>query len=58
MDLAKRERRDIITLEVRESNRVAIAFYEHFGFTPVGVRREYYQDDKENAVLMARYIPG
>jgi ribosomal-protein-alanine N-acetyltransferase len=58
MDLAKRERRDIITLEVRESNKVAIAFYEYFGFTPVGVRRGYYQDDNEDAVIMALFIPG
>lgn len=57
LDLAKREGRDIITLEVRESNDVAIKFYESFGFTPVGIRPGYYQDDQEDALLMARYIP-
>jgi ribosomal-protein-alanine N-acetyltransferase len=57
MDLAKREKRDIITLEVRESNEAAIEFYKSFGFTPIGIRPGYYQDDEEDALLMARYIP-
>lgn len=31
-----------LLLEVRPSNRQAIAFYRHFGFSQVGVRRAYY----------------
>lgn len=38
-------------LEVRVSNRPAMALYERFGFRPVGVRQRYY-DDGEDAVLM------
>lgn len=56
LDVAAGEHKEIITLEVRESNDVAIEMYRSFGFSPVGVRHQYYQDDKEDAVLMARYI--
>ena len=31
-----------LLLEVRRSNRQAIAFYRHFGFSQIGVRRAYY----------------
>lgn len=41
------------SLEVRRSNQAAIAMYERFGFRPVGVRRGYYDEPKEDAVLMA-----
>jgi ribosomal-protein-alanine N-acetyltransferase len=56
LDLASNENKDIITLEVRESNEAAIELYKSFGFVPVGIRHQYYRDDKENALLMARYV--
>jgi ribosomal-protein-alanine N-acetyltransferase len=40
------------TLEVRVSNREAIAMYERFGFRSAGVRRAYYHDNGEDAVIM------
>lgn len=40
-----------LTLEVRESNHAAAALYERFGFTAVGRRPRYYQDD-EDAIIM------
>jgi ribosomal-protein-alanine N-acetyltransferase len=40
------------TLEVRVSNREAIAMYEGFGFRSAGVRRGYYHDNGEDAVIM------
>ena len=43
-----------ITLEVRESNRPAIALYERYGFRAAGRRRRYYQDNGEDAVIMWR----
>jgi ribosomal-protein-alanine N-acetyltransferase len=46
-----------ITLEVRRSNHGAIELYERFGFRSVGVRRRYYQDSGEDAVVMWR-TPG
>lgn len=42
----------LVTLEVRRSNRPAIALYERFGFAAVGVRRGYYQEDGEDALVM------
>ena len=41
-----------ITLEVRESNAPAIALYMKHGFAQVGRRRGYYDDPKEDAILM------
>jgi len=40
------------TLEVRMSNREAIAMYERFGFRSAGVRRRYYHDNGEDALIM------
>ena len=42
------------TLEVRTSNRSAIAMYERFGFKPSGHRRRYYHDNGEDALVMWR----
>lgn len=41
-----------ITLEVRASNRGAQALYGRFGFAPAGVRKAYYVDNREDAVIM------
>jgi [ribosomal protein S18]-alanine N-acetyltransferase len=40
------------TLEVRVSNGSAIALYERFGFEPSGIRRGYYTDNREDALIM------
>ena len=45
-----------LTLEVRESNRVARALYEKFGFVKVGERKQYYTDPVEAAVLMTLFF--
>jgi ribosomal-protein-alanine N-acetyltransferase len=42
------------TLEVRRSNAVAIHLYERVGFRAAGVRRRYYQDNGEDALVMWR----
>jgi ribosomal-protein-alanine N-acetyltransferase len=41
-----------VTLEVRASNRGAQAPYSRFGFAPSGVRKGYYVDNREDAVIM------
>ncbi len=41
-----------VTLEVRRSNAGAIALYEKHGFVEVGVRRGYYEDNGEDALIM------
>jgi [ribosomal protein S18]-alanine N-acetyltransferase len=45
------------TLEVRLSNEPAIALYERFGFQSSGLRRGYYHDNKEDALIMWRTVP-
>ena len=42
------------TLEVRVSNTAAIQLYERFGFRPKGVRRGYYTDNREDALIRWR----
>jgi ribosomal-protein-alanine N-acetyltransferase len=42
------------TLEVRRSNSVAIRLYEREGFRAAGMRRRYYQDNGEDALVMWR----
>jgi ribosomal-protein-alanine N-acetyltransferase len=42
------------TLEVRQSNAHAIRLYERFGFRAAGLRRRYYQDNGEDALIMWR----
>jgi ribosomal-protein-alanine N-acetyltransferase len=41
-----------VTLEVRESNRVAQSLYRKYGFRVTGHRPRYYQDNQENALIM------
>jgi [ribosomal protein S18]-alanine N-acetyltransferase len=40
------------TLEVRVSNSGAIRLYEKLGFVPRGIRRGYYTDNREDALIM------
>jgi ribosomal-protein-alanine N-acetyltransferase len=59
--LAEADARDLrlVVLEVRPSNREAIALYESFGFRVTGRRRGYYYDTGEDALVMeARLMPG
>ena len=46
------------TLEVRTSNHAAIRLYEKRGFEAAGHRRGYYHDNREDAVIMWRTVPG
>ncbi len=41
-----------MTLEVRLSNRVAQRLYAKFGFAPAGIRKNYYQEENEDALIM------
>ena len=41
-----------VSLEVRVSNHGAQRLYTHFGFRPVGVRKGYYQETNEDALVM------
>jgi ribosomal-protein-alanine N-acetyltransferase len=52
VDLALELKAQVMTLETRVSNRAAQALYEKYGFAPAGIRRRYYSDDGEDAVIM------
>lgn len=43
-----------VTLEVREGNEAAIGLYEKLGFKKYGIRKNYYSDNNENALIMWR----
>lgn len=43
---------EALTLEVRLSNHAAQDLYRRFGFRPVGVRKGYYQETGEDALVM------
>lgn len=44
-----------MTLEVRKSNITAQNLYKKYGFIEAGIRKLYYQDTKEDAVIMWKY---
>ena len=46
-----------MTLEVRISNIAAQKLYTKYGFRPEGFRKNYYQDTKEDAIIMWKYFP-
>lgn len=45
-----------ITLEVRKSNVVAINLYKKHGFVEAGIRKDYYINEKEDAIIMWKTI--
>jgi ribosomal-protein-alanine N-acetyltransferase len=50
--LATQEETQMITLEVRASNEVAQKLYAKYGFSIRGIRKGYYSDNREDAVIM------
>ena len=53
IDMAKELKARIVTLEVRISNTGAQQLYSRYGFTRVGVRKGYYTDNREDAIVMS-----
>jgi ribosomal-protein-alanine N-acetyltransferase len=49
---------EAVWLEVRVSNAGAIRLYCRFGFEKVGVRRKYYDDTREDAIVMCLPLAG
>lgn len=45
-----------LSLEVRVSNAPARALYERFGFAAVGLRKNYYLDPKEDALILRKEL--
>ena len=52
IEMARENRIDAVSLEVRRSNVTAQALYEKYRFDKVGVRPRYYSDNHEDAIIM------
>ncbi len=55
-ELAVRKGARRLTLEVRKSNLRAQSLYQSLGFQGVGIRRGYYRDNNEDAIIMWREL--
>jgi ribosomal-protein-alanine N-acetyltransferase len=51
-EMALKRDQDVLTLECRVSNAGAQALYEKYGFRTAGVRKRYYTDNNEDALIM------
>jgi ribosomal-protein-alanine N-acetyltransferase len=58
IELATTKHARIVTLEARVSNLVAQNLYYKFGFDKLGVRKAYYLDNREDAVIMSTEYIG
>jgi len=54
LEFAAQRGAHLATLEVRDSNESAKRLYEKCGFRTVAIRKKYYQDNQEDAVIMLR----
>ncbi|MFL0196654.1 ribosomal protein S18-alanine N-acetyltransferase [Clostridium sp. WILCCON 0269] len=55
VEISKIELINSMTLEVRKSNIVAQNLYKKYGFIECGIRKAYYSDNKEDAIIMWKY---
>lgn len=53
VELSMARKARLMTLEARVSNIGAQALYEKYGYRKVGIRKGYYMDNKEDAVIMS-----
>ena len=58
LELAVEKKTDTVFLEVRPSNKAALALYEKSGFVQIGVRRNYYpaHSGREDALILALHL--
>jgi len=54
LDLLQKKAGKVMTLEVRRSNIPAISLYRKFGFRVVGIRKNYYINNREDALVMEK----
>ena len=52
IELAQRREQEVVTLECRVSNTGAQALYDKYSFERVGIRKRYYTDNDEDALIM------
>lgn len=56
LETAKERECTACWLEVRPSNNAARKLYERFGFVQVTLRKKYYSDNGEDALILAKYF--
>ena len=56
INIANEKNCEFITLEVRESNISAINLYKKLGFEQLGMRKKYYREPVETAIIMTKYF--
>lgn len=52
----RRKRAERILLEVRPSNTAALVMYRNLGYVPTGLRKAYYSDNDEDAIIMSKQL--
>ncbi|WP_300278481.1 ribosomal protein S18-alanine N-acetyltransferase [Peptacetobacter sp.] len=56
VNLCKENNIIAMTLEVRKSNEIAQNLYKKYGFKMAGIRKEYYSDNREDAIIMWNHL--
>ena len=56
ISVSEEENCDLVTLEVRESNTIARKLYEKLGFKNVGVRKNFYDQPKEDGIIYTKFL--
>lgn len=54
--IARMKKAERILLEVRPSNTPALAMYKGLGFVHTGIRKQYYDDNQEDALILTKYL--
>lgn len=54
--IARTKKANRILLEVRPSNEVALHMYENLSYMQTAVRKAYYSDNGEDAIIMTKYL--
>lgn len=54
--IARAKKATRILLEVRPSNEIALSMYENLNFIQTGLRKAYYTDNGEDAIIMTKYL--
>lgn len=58
VEVAQQQNCEIIFLEVRKSNNTAITFYKNLEFIELNVRKNYYKNPQEDAIVFGKVVIG
>ena len=53
---ARKTQVETVSLDVRPSNAAGLKLYQKFGFRQAGIRRRYYQDNDEDALVLSLHL--